>query len=115
MRTKIDIVVFPDAEQWLEDNLKDIHTDRVAAVYPTSVYSKSHNGARYRDDEENTERWCSIKDHIDALHLLCEQIGRTLFVGGIKSPFDLLDAGAWDAEVADAYYQLVYYKEVRYG
>jgi len=56
-----------------------------------------------------------MADYVDALRLLVEQIGVTLFVGGLKSTVQLLDLGNWDAEVVDAFYQLVYRKEIIYG
>jgi hypothetical protein len=118
----IVMTIFPDPEAWLREHLRYLESDGVCCVYPIR---RDADGVptRYIDeeyDDENEshpdkERDRDMADHIRALQLLCEQIGRTLFVGGLKSPFDLLDAGNWDAEVVDAYWQLVYRREVIYG
>ena len=128
----ISIVIFEDADKWLRENLPDMHADSISSVYPlTRFYPDGHTP--YVDREELTEEqyeaiqsgdsWAGIsaikqldmRDHLRALLLLTEQVGDTLFVGGLKSPKDLVDAGNWDVEVVDAYYQLVYYGKVIYG
>lgn len=110
----ISLVIFPDPEAWLRKNLPDMHSDSVACVYPMRRMKPGHE-MLYQDIEENTVRVRSWRDHVTALRLLTEQVSRTLFVGGVKSPFDLLEPENWDAEVVDAYWQLVYYGEVIYG
>jgi hypothetical protein len=40
---------------------------------------------------------------------------KKLFVGCIQNPMDLTDVSNWDAEVVDAYFQLLYHGEVIYG
>lgn len=114
MSTPITLVIFPDPDAWLRENVRDFATDGVAAVQPTEPICPG-GITIYEDSEEETEKVCSWQDHLDALRLLTEQIGRTLFVGGLKSPFDLVEPGNWDAEVVDAFFQLVYRKEVIYG
>lgn len=112
--TPITLTIFPDAETWLITNADDLATDRVAAVYPTSSFHP-RGLTHYRDQETGKKYRCNMEAHVKALQLLCEQIGRTLFVGGIKSPYDLTDPGSWDVEVVDAYFQLVCLGEVVYG
>lgn len=130
--TFISVTVFEDAEAWLRENLPDMCVDTVACVYPlTRFYPSGHTP--YVDREELTEaqyeriqsgdditgitaiKQFTLADHVRALRLLCEQVGDTLFVGGMKSPKDLVDPGNWDVEVTDAFYQLVYYGKVIYG
>ncbi len=128
----ISVVIFEDADKWLRENLPDMHADSVACVYPlTRFYPDGHTP--YVDREELTEaqyeaiqsgdslagitaiKQLTMADHLRALLLLSEQVGDTLFVGGLKSPKDLVDPGNWDVEVVDAFYQLVYYGRVIYG
>jgi hypothetical protein len=110
----VAIQIFPDAKAWLIENLPDMFVDGVAAVYPITTFNP--NGlTTYRDEEEETEKECTLDDHVQALQLLVEQVGKTLFVGSLTSPLQLTDAGNWDIEVVDAYYQLVYRGEVIYG
>ena len=114
MPTPITLTVFEDADAWLRENVRDLMADGVSVVYPNEPIVPGI-GTEYVDTEEETRKYCLWSDHIDALQLLTEQIGRTLFVGGLKSPFDLVEPGNWDAEVVDAFFQLVYRKEVIYG
>lgn len=116
-KTKVQItaVLFDDAEAWLRENVNDLSMDSIQAVHPRQTINLD-GLTKYRDSEENTTKLCSLDDHIKGLRLLCEQIGnKKLFVGGLKNPADLLDAGNWDVEVADAFFQLVYHGEVIYG
>lgn len=112
--TAISCKIFDDAEAWIRENVPDMAADSVACVYPITEFNAEWVRS-YRDDEDDERKACTMADHVKALQLLCEQIGRTLFVGGIKSPVDLIDAGNWDAEAVDAYWQLVYRGEVIYG
>lgn len=120
--SRIQLTIFEDAEKWLRENFRDLGWDSVAAVYPLESFNPDRGEklgrtgeTKYEDREEASTKFCSMSDHVRALQLLCEQIGRTLFVGGLKSPFDLIDAGNWDVEVVDAYFQLVYHGKVIYG
>ena len=119
-------VVFEGADEWLRENGADLTSDTVCACRPHEDESwKPGESMRYRDLEEDTEKVCSWADHVKALELLADQIGRRfigkdgkecgLFVGGIKHPSELLDPRCWDAEVTDAFWQLVYRGEVIYG
>jgi len=110
----IVLTIFSDPDRWLRENLPDINTDGIAACQPIESINLGGN-TRYIDQEEGIEKICTWEDHVTALRLLCEQVGKTLFVGDIKNPADLTDAGCWDVEVADAYFQLVYRQEVIYG
>ena len=114
MSTAISIRIFPDAEKWLRENVPSMESDSVSCVRPRGPF-KPRGKTEYEDLEEGTTKLCSFQDHVRALQLLCEQVGSTLFVGGIKSPRDLEDPCNWDAEVVDAYWQLVYYGKVIYG
>jgi len=113
MTTVISAIIFPDAEKWITENIKNIYVDNVSAVYPVQKFNPK--GTKIKDIEEDTSKICTMADYVDALRLLVEQIGVTLFVGGLKSTVQLLDLGNWDAEVVDAFYQLVYRKEIIYG
>lgn len=113
--TAITLTIFPDAEKWLRENLEQyIATDRVACVVLTGELDLD-GLTRYTDTETDLDYDRDLAAHVRALQLLCEQVGRTLFVGGVKSPYDLTDPGNWDVEVADAYFQLVALGEVVYG
>lgn len=70
---------------------------------------------QYIDKETEEVKSCDLADHVRALQRLFGMVGRTLFVGGVKSPHELLDLCQWDTEVTDAYQQLVVYDEVLYG
>lgn len=111
---EIKATIFPDAEVWLKENLPDMGVDSVAAVHRTSEVNLD-GVTSYKDFEENKVKHCKLQDHLEALQLLCDKIGKTLFVGGLRGATELADAGNWDVEVVDAYYQLVFYKEVIYG
>jgi hypothetical protein len=110
----ITLTVFEDPAAWLRQHVPDMRVDSVAGVQRISKFDPDGLTA-YEDFEEQTKKDCDLAAHVWALQLLCEQVGRTLFVGGIKSPLELLDPGNWDVEVVDAYYQLVYYGKVLYG
>lgn len=130
--TPITLTIFDNAEEWLRINLPDMSTDRVACVRPVARARFNPDGLTEYEDVEDTSddrvneededgnrygtlrKSCDMAAHVQALRLLCAQIGRTL-VGGLKSPFELVDPGNWDAEVVDAYYQLVMLGEVVYG
>jgi hypothetical protein len=112
--TAIAIEIFPDAEAWLRENMPDMVTDTVAAVRPVGEFTMDAF-TKYEDVEEGTTKDIFPYQHREALQKLCEQIGRTLFVGDLTSPFQLVDPANWDVEVVDAYWQLVYHGEVIYG
>jgi hypothetical protein len=110
----ITITVFADPDGWLRKNLWDFTWDGVAPVVPYGPWLAGQT-MQYRDTEEGSTKDCTWADHLTALRLLCEQIGQTLHVGGLKSAIQLTDPGNWDAEVVDAFFQLVYRGEVIYG
>ncbi len=115
MATKITGPIFEDAEKWLLENMPGLLVDSVCSIYRAN-YDEKSGLCRYRDTEANDkEVVCTLRDHVKGLKLLCRQIGKTLFVGGIHSPTDLVDPGNWDAEVVDAFRQLCFYGEVIYG
>lgn len=107
---------FDDAEAWLKENLVDLSIDSVSAVRPglrPSCFEEDQFSMM--DTEEGTVKFLKLQDFVEALQLLCDQIGLTLFVGGLKSPVALIDPCNWDVEVTDAFYQLAYHKKVIYG
>lgn len=112
--TAISIKVFDNAEVWLTKHLPDMNVDSVACVRRVSKFNPNGN-TTYRDYEDDIAVERDMKAHVKALQTLCETVGVSLFVGGVKSPRDLLDAGNWDVEVVDAYFQLVMHGEVIYG
>ena len=111
---KISITIFEDAEAWLIENLPDMCSDNICGVIPITGFDP-YGLTTYKDFEEGSIKKCTMQDHIKALQLLCDQVGQTIFVGGIKNSKELTDAGNWDIEVVDAYWQLVYYGKVIYG
>ena len=118
MPNKVQITVFEDAERWLKDNLADLHVDNISTVYPLTEAKnlfRPNGFIEYEDKDSETTKRCTLQDHVNALQLLSEKVGKTLFVGGITSPLALQDAGNWDIEVADAFYQIVMLREVVYG
>jgi len=122
--TKPRITVrFDGADEWLRANGHYLTSDHVCAIRPLGDF-KPGKAMRYEDREEGTTKTCSWADHVKALELLVDWIGRDhpdrdkghgLYVGGIKHPGELLDAGNWDVEVVDAFWQLVYRQDVIYG
>lgn len=110
----IILTIFENPEIWLKKNLPATESTCIFGVIRTSKVDLERT-THYQDVEEGGSFGCNLADHVKALQLLCEKIGRTLFVGGLKSPFELTDPGNWDVEVVDAYYQLVVYGEVLYG
>lgn len=68
------------------------------------------------DAEEGIDKAVTADDLISALRTLCELVDAgKLHVGGVRSARDLTDACNWDAEVVDAFWQIVYHGEVIYG
>lgn len=114
--SKITITIFEDAEAWLKENSKYMHVDNVSSVRRASPYDPD-GITKYSDmeDDDTGTKGFSVAQHVAALQMLCEKIGRTLFVGCIKNPYDLTDFANWDVEVTDAFWQLVYHGEVIYG
>lgn len=109
----IKIEVFADAEAWLRENIDDISGSSIGAVQPLGKIDL--NGVtEYQDVEEGDTKDCTLNDHVNALELLTEQIGKTILAGGIENPHDLRDTGNWDWDVADAFFQLVFYGEIKY-
>ena len=94
--------------------MPDMTTDNISAVFPIGKIN-FEGETPWTDFEEQKHKSLTMTDYVKALELLCQQVGKTLFVGGIKSPSDLIDAGNWDAEVVDAFYQLAFHGEVIYG
>lgn len=124
IRLTIRLTVFPDPVQWLVENIDDFCWDRVSSVYPIDIIVEGGGElkpTKFVDRDGETGEQIPIPktigqdEMVKALKLLTEQIGRTLFVGCIKNPFELTDPCNWDAEVVDAYWQLCYYGEVIYG
>lgn len=116
----ITITVFENAEEWLRENVRYLSSDSVACVRP--VTRVNLNGKTMYEDVSGempkdlvSPRACTLADHIRALRQLASEVGRTLFVGGIKHPLALQDAGNWDVEVTDAFWQFVMHKKVIYG
>lgn len=112
--TAITATIIPEAETWLRENMPDLTGDTVCAVRPIGAI-RSNGSVLYEDIEEGTRKVCAFSDHVAALQLLAAQIGKTLFVGSLTSPTQLEDPCNWDVEVVDAFWQLVYHKEVIYG
>lgn len=114
MNTKITLTIFENAEAWLRKNVPDLGGDAAACVRPIEDFHPD-GFTRYEDMEAGGIKKRTLAHHVRALQLLSEQVGRTLFVGGIKSPFDLQDTANWDVEVVDAFWQLVYRGKCIYG
>jgi hypothetical protein len=114
MATPITLTIFDDPVAWLTENGPYIHADGVSAIVAVSPF-RMDGKVKYEDREEGTKKSVTPEEHVEALRMLCEQVGRTLFVGGVNSPYDLLDPGRWDIEVYDAFRQLAYHKKVIYG
>jgi hypothetical protein len=115
--TQITATIFPNAEEWLKENLRDFAVDGIAAVYPYPTYKFNADfGRTYFDEEEDKLKYATLNDHVAALKLLCELVDqKKLFVGGVTNAQELTDGCNWDVEVVDAYFQLIYHGEVIYG
>jgi len=109
-------VIFPDAEAWLKENFRDLTPDNICPIVRETRW-KFDGETLFTDyeDESHPQKNLTMADFVKALDLLSQQLGRTLFVGGLKNPVDLVDPCNWDAEVVDALYQLAFYGEVIYG
>jgi hypothetical protein len=112
--TEIKATIFTNAEEWLRNEIPDFTLDSVAAVYPEGRIDLD-GLTRFIDEEEGSSKFLYMTHYVRALRLLTEQVGQTLFVGGIRSQHDLKDGANWDVEVVDAFYQLAYHGEVIYG
>lgn len=56
-----------------------------------------------------------MEDQVKALRTLVKLVvGQALFVGGLKGG-EIADAGNWDVEVWDAFFQLCFHGKVIYG
>lgn len=113
--TAITATIIPDAEAFLTENLKDFAVDGISAVYPYTSFTPQL-GRGYYDEEECNSKFVTFKEHVKGLQKLVSLISeKKLFVGGIENPVDLVDPCNWDAEVVDAYFQLLYHGEIIYG
>jgi hypothetical protein len=112
--TTINATIIPDAEAWLKENIKDMSSDSVSAVYVTGI--NTDFSITLFDEEEGQKKSFTLEQQVVALQKLADEIaGKRLFVGCLKSPTQLADPCNWDVEVADAFFQLVYHGEVIYG
>lgn len=111
--TAITTVLFPDAEAWLKENMENMPQDNVCSIGHNKL--KLDGKTHFFDGEDESDKSLEMSDFVKALQLLCDQIGKTLFVGCLTNPHDLLDLCNWDPEVTDAFYQLAYHGEVIYG
>lgn len=115
-KTQITAVIFTDAEYWLTENLSDLVADSVCSIYKTVGFDKDFTCTYADEEENNAEKVATLTDHVKALQTLCELIdGKKLFVGCLKNAQELTDPCNWDAEVVDAFRQLIYHGEVIYG
>lgn len=114
MPTPIIIPILDDSEKWLRENINDLPTDSVCSVLPQDNISFDGKTI-WADSEDGSKKTLEMTDYIKGLNLLFNQIGRSLFVGGLKSPHDLIDPCNWDPEVTDSFFQLCYHGEVIYG
>jgi hypothetical protein len=124
-KTPITVTIFEDAETWLRENVENMFVDSVAAVRPTEEINL--DGETEMEDVEEVggkdedglplplTKKVTMEDWVRGLRQLCEEVGKTLWVGGLKGPYQLTDFGNWDVEVTDAYFQLVFRGEVLYG
>jgi hypothetical protein len=113
--TQISAVIIPNAEGFIKENLADFAVDGISAVYPHSKLTDQF-GRTYFDEEEGKAKFVNFESHVTSLEKLVELISdKKLFVGGITNPVDLADPCNWDAEVVDAYFQILYHGEVIYG
>lgn len=111
-------VAFANPLGWLRENLEDMWPDRVSSMGRTDLDWNASVVCSVTDEEEG-ERFAkrlTADDLVNALRKLCELVdAKKLFVGGVRSSQDLDDAGYWDVEVVDAYWQIAYHGEVIYG
>ena len=115
--TAIKSTIFENAEAWLTENMSDLYTDGVSSVHRLKKFNPE-GLTPYHDYEEEFDvtKNFTMKEHVTALRKMVRLIdGKKLFVGGVKAAVDLTDAGNWDAEVVDAFNQLIYHGEVIYG
>ncbi len=107
--------IFPNPPKWLEENFHDLSTDGTCSIRFERTIDKANLVYELIDLEDDKKKIVNRTDWLNALNLLAQQVGVKLFVGGVKNPVDLLDAGNWDAEVVDAFRQLAFFGEVIYG
>ena len=107
--------IIPDAEAWLRENIRDLTADSVCSIHPVDEINLDAE-TTYIDRVDDSTKTATMQDHVNALQKLADLIGaKQLFVGELKSPTDLIDPCNWDAEVVDAFRQLVFHGEVIYG
>lgn len=113
--TKISATIFNNAEAWLLRNMPDMEVDWVSSMRRIHYDAKT-GAATYKDLEKDEEIWVPMSAHVQGLEKLVKLVNEEkLFVGGISTPIELLNLTNWDAEVVDAFWQLVCYGEVIYG
>jgi hypothetical protein len=124
-KTPIAVMIFEDAETWLRENVEYMWVDSVCAVYPKEdinldgetemVDVEETDGEDENGEPKPLSKKVKMEDWVRGLQQLCEQVGKTLWVGCLRGPYQLTDFGNWDVEVTDAYFQLVFRGEVIYG
>lgn len=113
-------ILIQDPEAWLFKNNVDFIADATC-----SIVRKGKNldaGIVYYDNDESCDvpeadrnKLRTMADHIAALQKLFGLVdAKQLHFGGLTS-VHLTDPCNWDAEVVDAYRQILYYGEVIYG
>lgn len=121
-----DGIIFEDAESWIKDNLRNLATDSICSIYFNKIDLDNFSiMVDSNGNEDDREKVISLNDMVEGLRLLATQIGKTwtdatgqkrgLFVGGLTKPHQLVDPCNWDAEVVDAFFQLIFYRDVIYG
>lgn len=120
--TIIGGVIFADPVAWLREEAESVCClDGVSSMRLISYRALNMDGpiaCHVYDEEEDDQKGKDLTpdDLVATLRKLCELVdGGKLFVGGVRKAQDLTDAGNWDAEVVDAFWQIAYHDEVIYG
>lgn len=114
--TQIIAPIFTDAEAWLKDALPDMYVDGISSVYRTKLDKETFTGIYADEEEDGVRKEITLEAHVKGLEKLVQLVSeKKLFVGGVRNPIELTDMCNWDAEVVDAYFQLLYHGEVIYG
>lgn len=110
---EIKAVIIENAEEWLKENMRYFSTDNVSAIYCEKIHSDL--SIDLYDEEEDETKTFNMAQQVQALQKLADDLGKKIWVGGLKNGMDLADAGNWDVEVVDAFYQYIYHGELIYG
>lgn len=111
----ISVVVFDDPVGWLKEHNDDLFADSVCVISRAPAEPAGECRYDYTDNEAGITVTADLYDHVSALTMLCEKFNTSFFPGGLNCVEHLLDPAHWDAEIVDAFRQLLVHGDIIYG